>query len=194
MTALLLVTMQSFAQTSLDALYGMFDSGAVSISCSYEMAVQQTKVVGNSDLYVQGKMYRMDGNGLAVYCDGLSVWVVDESSKEVVIEPVSDTPEEYMNNPVLLLADIDGFFNVQSQKTDKGRTRCVLVAVKDCGVDQVFLNLDEKGLIHDAVFSLSDGSELDVNVSSMKKAEEKPSSFFSPQLDFGPDWIVTDLR
>ena len=28
----------------------------------------------------------------------------------------------------------------------------------------------------------------------MKKAEEKPSSFFSPQLDFGPDWIVTDLR
>jgi hypothetical protein len=43
-------------------------------------------------------------------------------------------------------------------------------------------------------FSLEDGSILDVDVLSMKKTEEKPASFFSPDRKFTSDWIVTDLR
>jgi hypothetical protein len=50
------------------------------------------------------------------------------------------------------------------------------------------------GRIIEGVFTLDDGNTLDVDVLSMKKTEEKPASFFSPDRKFGSDWIVTDLR
>lgn len=194
MTALSLLTMQSFAQTPLASLRKMFSS-TVSIECDYETEFRNTPVTGHSELVVQGDMYVMTGNGLQVYCNGGTLWTVDESSREVVIEPCSAQSKDYMSNPALLLSDIDKLFKVKSTKSlGSGKEQCVLEAIVKCGVTKAELVLTTDGKVVSGKFILEDGQSLTVKVTSMKKTEEKQKSFFSPQRKFGSDWIVTDLR
>ena len=194
MAALFLMTMQSFAQSPVDGLRQMFATGAVSVGVKYEMIVQDTPVSGTSSLLVQGGMYHVHGNGLDVYNNGKAVWTIDESIREVVIEPSSEVEEDYLSNPVLLLVRMDDFFKVQSQKAVNSGTEYHLLAKSDCGVSKADLVLASDGKLISAKFTLTDGNVLSVEVISMKKTEEIPSDSFSPKRKFGSDWIVTDLR
>jgi len=192
--ALSVVTVQSFAQTPLDALRKMFSDGAVSIEAVYEVPVRQTVLSGNTQLLVQGDMYHMKGNGLEVYCNGKTVWTIDDSALEVVIEPSSDVEEEYVSSPVVLLSALDKYFNVHSQKSEDGYTKYQLEKIRDCGIESAVLVLDSAGKVVCGEFTLDDGSVMSLKVIEMKKAEEMPSTSFSPNKKFGSDWIVTDLR
>lgn len=194
LTALPLLAMQSFAQTPLESLRKMFSSGAVTIEAEYEMLVQQVPVTGISELLVQSDKYTMKGNGLEVYCNGEDVWTIDESSREVVIEPCDGMYDVYAVNPVLLLADLDVFFEMKSQKRIGNDTEYVFEAAKDCGISQAVVLLAADGSIITGKFILQDGSAVFVKVKSLKKTEERNSSFFSPSRKFGSDWVVTDLR
>ena len=194
MTALSFLTMQSFAQNSLESLRKIFSSSPVAIVCDYETMIRNAKIVGHSELYVQGEMYTMHGNGLDVYCNGSTLWTLDESSREVIIESCSSQDKDYMSNPVLLLAELDNLFKTRSRKSlGSGREEYVLDAVAECGVAQATLVLNADGTVSNGKFLLEDGNTLTVKVTSMKKAEEKQKSFFSPQRKFGSDWIVSDL-
>ena len=186
--------MQSFAQTPLESLRSMFTSGAVSMSAEYEMIVRQMPVVGNSELLLQGKMYHLKGNGLELFCNGDALWTIDESSKEVVIEPCDALYDAYMANPLLLLAELDSYFQIKSQKQVGSNTEYVLHAIKDCGISQAQVTLASDGRVISGNFQLEDGSVVSAKVISMKKTEERSSSFFSPSRKFGSDWVVTDLR
>lgn len=193
-TALSLLTMQSFAQTPLESMRRMFSEYAVTIDCRYETELQNVPVTAEFSLVVQGEKYRLSGNGLEVYCNGKTVWTVDESSCEVVIEPCSGPDRDYLANPALLLIELETLFNVTSTKRiDAGRVEYVLDASAECGVTNATVVLTSDGMIVSGEFSLEDGSILDVDVLSMKKTEEKPASFFSPDRKFTSDWIVTDL-
>lgn len=192
--ALSLLAMQSFAQTPLDALCGIFSSGTVQMDTEYHMDVRNMPVTGRSELLVQGSMYHMKGNGLEVFCNGDAVWTVDEASREVVVEPCGVSYDSYMANPLLLLSDLEAFFKIQSQKNTGNHFVYVLKAVRDFGVDQAELVLKQDGSVVSGKFTLDDGNVLSVKILSMKKAEERPASFFSPQRKFDSDWIVTDLR
>lgn len=194
MTALSLLAMQSFARTPLEMLQGQFSSGAVAIVAEYEMNVQNMPVVGSSELLVQKEMYHVKGNGLEVYCNGSTVWTIDDSSKEVVIEPCFGPVQGYMENPVLLLAELDDFFEMKSDKRIGDVTEYVLDAVKDCGIVRAKLIVSSGGIARSGIFIMEDGAEVAVKVKSMKKTEERDSSFFSPDRKFSSDWIVTDLR
>ena len=120
---------------------------------------------------------------------------VDESSSEVVIEPCSSDDRDYLSNPVLLLTDVDKLFEQKSrQQSGTGIEEYVLEATVQCGVSLAELTLKSDGTVVDAQFVLEDGNTISVKVQSMKKAEEKPSSFFSLQRKLSSDWIVTDLR
>lgn len=186
--------MQSFAQTPLESLRNMFSQGTVSLDAEYEMTVQQLPVTGNTELLLQGNMYHMKGNGLEVFCNGESIWTIDEAAKEVVIDPCDAVSDAYVANPLLLLADLDSYFEITSQKRIGGNTEYVLHAIKDCGISQAQILLASDGCVQTGKFTLEDGSIVTVKVISMKKAEEKPSFFFSPSRKFGSDWVVTDLR
>lgn len=186
--------MQSFAQTPLDALCGMFSSGTVQMDTEYHMDVRNMPVTGRSELLVQRNMYHMKGNGLEVFCNGDAVWTVDEASREVVVEPCGASYDSYMANPLLLLSDLDAFFVIQSQKNTGKHVEYVLKAVQDFGISQAELVLKSDGSVVSGKFTLEDGNVLSVKVLSMKKAEERSVSFFSPQRKFDSDWIVTDLR
>lgn len=195
MTALSALTVQSFAQTSLSALRNMFSTSSVVIECDYQTQVRNVNVTGNSQIFVQGEMYTMSGNGIRVYCDGTTLWTIDDASGEVVIESCALQGKYYVSSPVLLLAELDKFFKVKSSKSlGAGKDQIVLDAVADCGVKQVDLILTSDGKAVSGKFLLNDGNTLTVKVTSMKKTEEKQKSFFSPQQKFGSDWVVTDLR
>ena len=194
-TALSMWMMQSFAQMPLESLRQMFADSAVCIECDYSTEVQNTKVVGHSEIIVQDDMYSMHGNGLEIYCDGKAVWTIDDSAKEVIIEPYDAADRDYAVNPVLVLADMDKLFKVRSSKAlGAGSVSYSLDAVAECGVAEADVVLSGNGAVTKADFVLTDGSVLKVHVSSMKKTEEKQASFFSPDRRFGSDWIVTDLR
>ena len=194
-TALSFMTVQSFAQTPLESLRNLFASSPVSMQCEWKTEVNKTKFGGKSDLQIQGQMYVMKSNGLEVYCNGNTVWTVDESAMEVVIEPCAGLEKDYAANPVFLLTDIDKLFNVKSQKQlSSGNIEYVLEASSSCGVNQADLVLTKDGEVVGGEFTLNDDNVLEVVVTSMKKTEEKPMPFFSPDRKFGADWIVTDLR
>ena len=194
LTALSFLTMQSFAQTPLESLRRMFSSGAVSISAEYEMIVQQMPVVGSSEILLQGKMYHLQGNGLEVFCNGDALWTIDEASMEVVIEPCDALYDAYVANPLLLLAELDSYFQIKSQKQAGSNTEYVLHSIKDCGISQAQVTLASDGRVLSGKFHLEDGNVVSVKVLSMKKAEERSLSFFSLSRKFGSDWVVTDLR
>lgn len=193
-TALSLLTVQSFAQNPMESLRRMFSDGAVSITAEYEMKVQQVPVTGTSELLLQGDMYHMKGNGLEVFCNGDSVWTIDGAIMEVVIEPCDALMDNYVANPLLLLSDLDNFFEIKGQKLIGGNTEYVLTAVKDCGINKAQVTLTPEGYVQTGKFYLEDGTVVSVKVTSMKKTEERISSFFSPDRKFGSDWVVTDLR
>lgn len=192
--ALSLLTMQSFAQTPLESLRSMFSSGAVSIMTDYEMTFQQMPVTGKSELLVQGGMYYMKGNGLEVFCNGDVLWTIDESSHEVVIESCEDLAEAYMGNPVLLLTNLDTCFEIKSQRRIGNNTEYILDAVRDCGVAGSQILLASDGTVLNGKFFLEDGNVISVQVTSMKKTEQRAASSFSPGRKFNSEWIVTDLR
>lgn len=187
--------MQSFAQMPLESLREMFADSAVCIECDYSTEVQNTKVVGHSEIIVQKDMYSMHGNGLEIYCDGKTMWTIDDSAKEVIIEPCDAADRNYMANPVLILADLDKLFKVRSSRAlEAGKVSYSLDAVTQCGVAEADVVLTGNGAVSKAQFVMDDGSVLSVQVASMKKTEEKQASFFSPDCRFDSDWIVTDLR
>ena len=187
--------MQSFAQMPLESLRNMFNGSLVSIECDYTTEIQQTQVVGRSEILVQGNMYAMKGNGLEIFCDGNTVWTIDAAAQEVVIEPCFPGECDYMANPALLLTDLDDVFTVSgSRSLGSGRMEYTLDSCVRCGISKAVLVLTQEGKIISADFSLEEGGDLKVNVSSMKKTEEKQMSFFSPDRKFNSDWIVTDLR
>lgn len=192
--ALSMVSMQSFAQTPMDALRGMLSDSAVSIDAVYEMPVSGTMLSGSTRLLVQGDMYHMKSNGLELYCNGKVVWTIDEAAREVVIEPSCDVAEEYVSSPVLILSQLDRYFEVLSQKSQNGQTRYQLSAIKECGIAAAVLVLSSDGMIVSGEFTLNDGNVMSLKVTSMKKTEEMPSASFSPQKKFSSDWVVTDLR
>ena len=194
-TALSFWMVQSFAQTPLESLRVMFATSPVSMECDYSTMIQNTKVAGHSEILVQGDMYTMRGNGLEIFCDGTDVWTVDESAQEVIIESCSLQDCDYMSNPALLLADLDSVFKVDgSRSVGSGNVEYTLAARTTCGVSKAVVVLAQDGKIVKADFIMDDGTALEVNVASMKKAEEKQMSFFSPGRKFGSDWIVTNLR
>jgi hypothetical protein len=194
LTALSFLTMQSFAQPPLESLRKMFSSGAVSISAEYEMIVQQMPVVGNSEILLQGKMYHLQGNGLEVFCNGDALWTIDESSKEIVIEPCDALYDAYVANPLLLLAELDSYFQIKSQKQAGSNTEYVLHAIKDCGISQAQLSLSIDGRVLSGSFLLEDGTAVMIKVADMKKADPVSESAFTPSRTFSSDWIITDLR
>ena len=194
LTALSLLTVQSFAQTPLESLRKMFSSGSVTMAAEYAVELQQVPVTGTSDLVLQGDMYHIKGNGLEIFCNGEALWTIDEAAKEVVIEPCDALYDAYMTNPLLLLTSLENYFQIASQKRIGDKTEYVLQAIKDCGISQAQLVIASDGRIHTGKFILEDGNIFSVKVTSQTHADSVPSSSFTPSRTFPRDWIVTDLR
>lgn len=190
---LFLIPCLSFSQnvSMLERLFDGFDSSCVCMGFTYSLDTESAKVVGNGDLQVQGTSYHMTGNGLEVFCDGKSSWIIDDSAMEVVIEPASDGAGSAGVSPALLLAGLQEIFTLESSRD--GRIFTMEPKV-ECGVLDAVLTFNDDGRLRSCRFTLEGGEVLDVRITYIRNEQKKAASFFCHDKDFGPDWVVTDLR
>ena len=184
---------QTAHRTALDKLCDALSSSCVTMQCSYQMFVSQTRVTGEAEVSVQGDSYKMSGNGLQVYCDGVKVWTVDPTTKEVYVESVGDMAVNSLANPAVLFMHLGASFDVVSSSQSGGMFSYKLAPRINCGVVSADLVLVQDGKPVSAVFVLEDGLKVDVTVKSMSMGKIKPEDEFRPQVSFGSDWIVTEL-
>lgn len=136
------------------------------ISVDYEFTSNTSgvKAVGEGTVLVQGNAYHMKGNGLEIYCDGNSTWMIDEPAREVMIEAADSKDAGYLANPVILLMNLEK--SASSYKTD-GNTITI---------------------------ELTDGTVLEIVIKALKAMEKRKPEAFRPPVEFSSDWMVTDLR
>lgn len=141
-------------------------ANAESISVDYEFAttISGFKTVGEGVIQIQGNSYHMVGNGMEIYCDGASTWVIDEAAMEVMIESAASADAGFLANPVMLLMNIEE--NALSYKAEG---------------DKIFIQLDPETMLEITIRSIT------------SEAIKKPEAF-RPPVEFGSDWIVTDMR
>ena len=155
---------------------------------TYSIDADAARIVGKGDLQVQGNSYHMAGNGLEVYCNGSSSWVIDESALEVIIEEAGSAAEA---GPALILARLDKVFKVTSARDGRVFT---LTPKADCGVSSAEITFGEDGRLRSGRFRLDGGETLDIRITYMRKEQKKDASFFCPDIEFDSEWVVTDLR
>ena len=146
------------------------------------MTLPETRVSGEAELKMQGNAYTMHGNGLSVYCDGETVWILDMAAREAYIEAS------------VVSFNLAELFEVSGVSTAGSGYSYSLEPVAECGLDSVDMVLTPGGNIRTMSFYLSDGNRLDLKASSMKIEDKKTVTSFRPEISFGQDWVVTDMR
>lgn len=72
-------------------------------------------------------------------------------------------------------------------------------AVENAGVNALLdpqtadVTFDADGNPVSAAFVMQDGLKVDLTITSVTRSKTKPEDAFRPQVDFGSDWIVTEL-
>ena len=193
--------MAAFAQdtSALKQLCAKMTENSATLNYSYTLSMSGVKTVGDGVLYVQDQSYVMQGNGLKIYCNGSTVWLVDEAGKEVIIESVSQEANSYLSNPVLLLANIEAIFSVSAPTSSGSSLTYKLTPKCDCGIASGAVTLSAAGgssyVFSSGTFKMSDGGQFGVKIKSMTFSSKKPLTFYNLDLStFDSSWMITDLR
>ena len=154
--------------------------------------------VGRGNLQCQGYMWKMVGNGVEMYCDSSVLWVIEPTNKEVVIEPAGmEEKVQLQTNPAVLFVHLTEMFQVRESRklSSQGTVLYVLEPKKKGDIDYFNVEIAESDLsVRNAVISLSDGTLIKIEVSSMKLTPVRSVEDFRPRTVFDSSWIVTDLR
>lgn len=199
-SAMLLISGMTDAQNTslLDRLYAKMSDSCLEMSYSYDARVSGVHNQGSGLLRSQGLMWEMNGNGVTMYCDSKSVWIIDPTMKEVVIEPLQEEESsQWISNPAVMLSRMKDMFNVAEslESQDDKAVVFVLEPLKNGYIDYCNLEIFKSGnSIRRATIALSDGNLIKIEVSSMKLTPKVSDEEFLPRMEFDPSWIVTDLR
>lgn len=162
---ILLTAAGSVPQPSLlDSVRQKSEEECVAVDYEFTATMSGVKTSGEGKVRIQGNSYHMSGNGLEIYCDSETTWMIDGSAKEVFVESAESQSAGYLANPALLLMNLE----------QEG---------KACQVNGDTLTLE-----------LDEGVLLEVKIKAMKAEGIKKSEAFRPPIDFDSSWIVTDLR
>lgn len=199
-SAILLISGMTDAQNTslLDRLYAKMSDSCLEMSYSYDARVSGVHNQGNGLLRSQGLMWEMNGNGVTMYCDSKSVWIIDPTMKEAVIEPLQDEESsQWISNPAVVLSRMKDMFKVAEslESQDDKAVVFVLEPLNKGYIDYCNLEIFKSGnSIRRATIALSDGNLIKIEVSSMKLTPKVSDEEFLPRMEFDPSWIVTDLR
>lgn len=193
---LALVSLQCFGlfardTEAFDAIYARMSSSCVSMSYSF-VYQDRTKVVGEGSLVSQGAAFRMQGNGLEVWCDGSTVWTLDKEAMEMVIDNVSDEALD-QGNPARLFTGLKDNFSISETVASGDSMTYVLTPLKDMEIKSCIVKIAD-GRLQSGVFDLN-GKTLTIIVSAMSFGPLQPLSAFAfdPSV-LSSDYIITDLR
>lgn len=199
-SAILLISGMTDAQNTslLDRLYAKMSDSCLEMSYSYDARVSGVHNQGSGLLRSQGLMWEMNGNGVTMYCDSKSVWIIDPTMKEVVIEPLQDEESsQWISNPAVVFSRMKDMFKVAEslESQDDKAVVFVLEPLNKGYIDYCNLEIFKSGnSIRRATIALSDGNLIKIEVSSMKLTPKVSDEEFLPRMEFDPSWIVTDLR
>lgn len=199
-SAMLLISGMTDAQNTslLDRLYAKMSDSCLEMSYSYDTRVSGVHNQGSGLLRSQGLMWEMNGNGVTMYCDSKSVWIIDPTMKEAVIEPLQEEESsQWISNPAVMLSRMKDMFKVAEslESQDDKAVVFVLEPLNKGYIDYCNLEIFKSGnSIRRATIALSDGNLIKIEVSSMKLTPKVSDEEFLPRMEFDPSWIVTDLR
>ena len=197
---LLLIPVFSYGQDRvlLDRFCRGVSQSCMEMSYTYSARVSGVLNQGEGVLHSQGLMWKVKGNGVDMYCDSASVWIVDAASKEVVIEPAAaEEPSQLLSNPALIFSRVDEMFVVNETLVSSDGKAVMYVLNPKESDDIDWLNLEifkSDATVRRASVAFEDGTLIKIEVSSMKLTPKVSLEAFRPQTDFDSSWIVTDLR
>ena len=197
---LILVPMIASAQgqSLIDRFYAGLADSCMELSYSYSTRMSGVKYDGNGLLTSQGLMWRLKGNGVEMYCDSESLWIVDSTMKEAVIEPAaSEAESEWLSNTAIIFSRMKDTFKIrESMQTSDGKALLyTLDPVRKGNISYCNLELNKSDAsVRRATVALSDGTFIKIEVSSMKLTPKVSVEAFRPHIDFDSSWILTDLR
>lgn len=199
-SAMLLISGMTDAQNTslLDRLYAKMSDSCLEMSYSYDARISGVHNQGSGLLRSQGLMWEMNGNGVTMYCDSKSVWIIDPTMKEAVIEPLQEEESsQWISNPAVMLSRMKDMFKVAEslESQDDKAVVFVLEPLNKGYIDYCNLEIFKSGnSIRRATIALSDGNLIKIEVSSMTLTPKVSDEEFLPRMEFDPSWIVTDLR
>ena len=175
----------------------------VSDSCVYFEYTYSARISGvdnhaGGTLGNQGEMWVLKSDSFEMFCDAVSLWMVDHTSKEVVIEPIGNQQQGmFLTNPARVFISIsDSFRQNAVHSSDDGKSLNYSLTPK-AAKDIQYLNIEIDKVtetIRNMSFALEDGTLVKIKVSSMKLTPKISDEAFRPQIMFDSKWIVTDLR
>lgn len=187
----------------LERMYDDFSSRLTTLDISYVLEMLPADMTGKAVVSFQDEAYRLSADGLEIYCDGKSVWTLDNISKEVIIEPVTDDGEDFIRNPASLFLGLKDNFKVTDisegghmREPDVKDVVYTLVPVVECGMDECQIQIKKNGDLYHGSFIMSAG-QIDIVrilVNSITRSAKKDIGYFRPAQSFDSSWIVTDLR
>ena len=184
--------------TLLDRFYSSVSQSCIDMSYTYSARVSGVSNSGQGSLTAQGLMWIMKGNGVEMYCDSASLWVIDPSLKEVVIEPASSESEvQLLTNPAVMFVRMKEMFNVRESRAASDGDAILYILQPKTGSNLEYFNVEisrADAVIRSGAVALKDGTLINIKVSSMKLTPERPAEDFRPHTVFDSSWIVTDLR
>ena len=182
----------------LDRLSERISKSCLELDYSYSVRVSGVNNVGQGRLSCQGYMWKMAGNGVEMYCDSTTLWVVDVSNKEVVIEPAAlDEEAQLQINPAVLFVKMKDMFNVRESRSlaNQDLVLYILEPKHKDKIDYFNVEISQTDLtIKNAVVALEDATLIKIEVSSMKLTPIRSVEDFRPHTKFDSSWIVNDLR
>ena len=182
----------------LDRLSERISKSCLELDYNYSARISGVNNIGDGYLRCQGYMWKMVGNGVEMYCDSSTLWVIDPTNKEVVIEPAeAEAAVQLQTNPAVLFVHMKDLFAVRESRklNSNGITLFVLVPATKSNIDYFNVEIAESDMsIRNAVVALSDGTLIKIEVSSMKLTPVRSAEDFRPRRIFDSSWIVTDLR
>lgn len=161
---ILMAVAQVHQPSVFDTLRQKSSEECICVEYEFSTTLAGFKTVGDGTVELQGSSYHMKGNGLEIYCDGMSTWLIDEAAGEVMIESADSKDAGFLANPILLLMNME-----QSG-----------ISYKVEG-DKISLELP-------------DGTDLDIKIRSLISTPTKKPEAFRPPTEFSKKWIITDLR
>lgn len=160
----LMVAAQTQQPSLIETLRQKSADECVSLDYEFTYTVSGVRTVGGGTVEIQGNAYHMLGNGMEIFCDGTSTWMIDHAAFEVIIEAADSKEAGYMANPVTLLMNLENIASSYSVDANK------------------------------VTLILPDDSSVEIIVNSITSCGTKKSENFCPPTKFDADWIVTDLR
>lgn len=194
--SILLAGLSALAQGS--DVYARFASKAATSRLEFSYRFTSGPLKGSGNAVVQDACFRIEGNSMKLFCDGRSVWAVDEKAGEVVIDSFSGEGENLTENPALILGNLDEEFRMQSsaQVSAGGRRleKVVLVPVSTPEIKTVtvFLATDASA-ITELRAETKDGKVTVFTFPSFVMLAGGSTSEFTPGA-FDRSYVVTDLR